>query len=54
MTEPNDLEVKDDEGWTWIHTEHGWSLKNHEQLCYIDQEWQQVEQEYGPMHLIGV
>jgi hypothetical protein len=53
MSEPDADEVKDDEGYTWIHTDEGWSLKNHTQLCYTNQKWDVVQSEYGPMHLMG-
>lgn len=52
MPEPDDEFVKDDDGWTWVHTCRGWSLMNHDQLCYQDLSWRQVEDEYGPMHLM--
>ena len=53
MSEPETLEVKDADGWTWVHTRRGWSLKNRDHLCYQDQPWEKVEAEYGPMQLIG-
>lgn len=53
MSEPDDDEVKDDDGYTWLHTRRGWTLKNHDELCYTDQPWRKVESEYGPMRLIG-
>lgn len=53
MPEPETIEVKDCDGYTWIKTRGGWSLKNHNQLCYQDLSWKQVEKEYGPMRLLG-
>jgi hypothetical protein len=52
MSEPDDEEVKDFDGFTWVHTSSGWTLKNHDQLCYQDLSWEQVEAEYGPMKLM--
>jgi hypothetical protein len=53
MPEPKDKEVKDADGFSWVRTRRGWSLKNHDQLCYQDLSWEQVEREYGPMHRLG-
>jgi hypothetical protein len=53
MSEPEILEVKDFDGYTWVKTSRGWSLKNHDEPCYQDLPWVTVEKEYGPMHLIG-
>lgn len=54
MSEPKYDEVKDFDGYTWIHDpQGGWSLKNHNELCYLNLKWEQVEQEYGPMYIIG-
>lgn len=53
MPEPDDEKVKDDDGYTWVHDPRGgWSLMNHDQLCYQNQPWTKVEAEYGPMHLM--
>lgn len=53
MPEPETIEVKDADGYSWVRTRRGWSLKNHDQLCYQDLSWKQLEREYGPMHLLG-
>lgn len=53
MPEPETIEVKDADGYSWVRTKFGWSLKNHDQLCYQDIPWRKVEAEYGPMQLIG-
>lgn len=54
MSEPETMEVKDFDGYTWVHDPSGgWSLKNHDQLCYQNQPWERVQAEYGPMRLIG-
>lgn len=54
MLEPDDEEVKDYEGYSWIDDPlGGWSLKNHNQPCYLNLPWPKVESEYGPMHKIG-
>jgi hypothetical protein len=52
MSEPETKEIKDFDGYTWVRTSTGWSLKNHDQVCYQDLSWRQVEKEYGPMRFI--
>lgn len=53
MPEPADIEVKDADGYSWVRDPlGGWSLKNHDQLCYLNQPWNKVQKEYGPMKLI--
>lgn len=52
MPEPQTFEVKDADGYTWVRTRRGWSLKNHNQLCYQDLSWDKLSREYGPMKLI--
>lgn len=53
MLEPDAIEVKDSEGYSWVKTKRGWSLKNHDQICYQDLPWKKVEAEYGPMFIRG-
>lgn len=59
MPEPDEQEVKDFDGYTWVHVDKssdplgGWSLKNHDELCYLNIPWSKVQSEYGPMHLMG-
>jgi hypothetical protein len=53
MPEP-DEPVKDFDGYTWVKNPlGGWDLKNHDQLCYLQQPWKKVEAEYGPMKLMS-
>lgn len=49
MKEPESGFVKDDDGFTWRKDSVGWSLVNHDQLCYLQQPFRRVEREYGPL-----